>query len=367
MKRDLLAKIDSLGQCLPNNVLDELIDRLGGPSKVAELTGRKGRIVSTGGDGVQYEKRSENLVPVDMINLTEKERFMSGEKNIAIISEAASSGISLHADRRSSNQKQRVHITLELPWSADKAIQQFGRTHRSNQVTPPQYIFMITDLAGEQRFAAVVAKRLESLGALTHGDRRAGTVCNFNKFNFDNKYGRKALEIIMKVIAKQEKSIVPLPRVHNFLERIRKSCIGVGLMTVEKGQKAYQLDKEYNNIYKFMNRILGMVVELQNAIFTFFADTLNAVIQDAKNSGQFDQGIVDISCEESVVDHLDKNEFELDSTCRVFLHKVKIDRGYKWELAVDLEEKSYGENSGYYISKEVSVSLKRFINSLSIF
>ena len=94
---------------------------------VFKMTGRKGRVVSTD-DGIQYESRSEVDAPLEILNLTEKQRFMDGEKNIAIISEAASSGISLQADRRAINQKRRVHITLELPWSADRAIQQFGKT-----------------------------------------------------------------------------------------------------------------------------------------------------------------------------------------------------------------------------------------------
>lgn len=62
-----------------------------------------------------------------------------------------------------------------------------GRTHRSNQVNAPEYVFLISELAGEQRFASIVAKRLESLGALTHGDRRATETRDLSKYNVDTK------------------------------------------------------------------------------------------------------------------------------------------------------------------------------------
>jgi len=79
MKKELLDKISALGDRLPPNTLDELIDELGGPDCVAEMTGRKGRVVSTK-DGVQYESRSEVDVRLEIMNLTEKQRFMDGEK-----------------------------------------------------------------------------------------------------------------------------------------------------------------------------------------------------------------------------------------------------------------------------------------------
>lgn len=49
---------------------------------------------------------------------------------------------------------------------------------------------------------------------------------------------------------------------------------------------------DYNNIGKFLNRILGMEVQQQNALFQYFADTLTAVIQNAKKNGRYDMGIL---------------------------------------------------------------------------
>ena len=176
------------------------MNELGGPDRVAELTGRKIRQIqrfdeSKGKMIVTYEKR-KGAGSFDKINIEEKNSFQSGKKLVAILSEAASTGISLQADKRVQNTRRRVHITLELPWSADKAIQQLGRTHRANQISGPKYKFLLSDVGGEKRFASAVAKRLALLGALTQGDRRSTGQSNalgLGDFDCDNHHGQRAL------------------------------------------------------------------------------------------------------------------------------------------------------------------------------
>uniref|UniRef100_A0A3B4VNS4 Protein strawberry notch homolog 1 n=1 Tax=Seriola dumerili TaxID=41447 RepID=A0A3B4VNS4_SERDU len=354
MKKDLLEKLEQLAEDLPPNTLDELIDELGGPDNVAEMTGRKGRVVSNDDGSITYESRSELDVPVEILNLTEKQRFMDGEKNIAIISEAASSGISLQADRRVKNQRRRVHMTLELPWSADRAIQQFGRTHRSNQVTAPEYVFLISELAGEQRFASIVAKRLESLGALTHGDRRATETRDLSRFNFDNKYGRNALEIVMKSIVKLDSPLVSPPSDFkgDFFKEIQSGLIGVGLINVEDRSGTLSLDKDYNNIGKFLNRILGMEVQQQNALFQYFSDTLAAVIQEAKKNGRYDMGILDLGSGDEKVKKVDCRKFltpGYTTSGHVELFTVSVERGMSWEEATHAWADQNGPDDGFYV------------------
>ena len=49
---------------------------------------------------------------------------------------------------------------------------------------------------------------------------------------------------------------------------------------------------DYNSISKFLNRLLGIEVTLQNAFFSYFMSTLSAVIMQAKRNGRWDMGIL---------------------------------------------------------------------------
>ena len=63
--------------------------------------------------------------------------------------------------------------------------------------------------------------------------------------------------------------------------------MGVGLITQSEDMPGMlTLDKGYNDMSKFLNRILGLPVNLQNMLFQYFSDTLAAIITAAKRSGR---------------------------------------------------------------------------------
>ncbi|KAL4201430.1 hypothetical protein AMTRI_Chr02g216010 [Amborella trichopoda] len=367
---------------LPNNPLDDIIDQLGGPDNVAEMTGRRGMLVrASTGKGVVYQTRNTKEIAMEMVNMHEKQLFMDGKKLVAIISEAGSAGVSLQADRRAINQKRRVHLTLELPWSADRAIQQLGRTHRSNQACAPEYRLLITNLGGERRFASIVAKRLETLGALTQGDRRAGP--SLSAFNYDSNFGKRALSMLYKAIMEQTELPVVPPgclrekpeAVREFLTQAKAALVSVGIIRdsvlvngKDNGRITGRIvDSDMHDVGRFLNRLLGLPPDIQNRLFEFFTSILDLLIQDARKEGQLDSGIVDIKANVIEMQGSPKTvHVDPTSGASTVLLTFTVDRGITWEAASDLLEcnKKDGvgyQNDGFYESKREWMGRRHYL------
>jgi hypothetical protein len=280
------ALIDGLsGLHLPENPLDQLVNHFG-ERCVAEITGRTRRLIRDPQNGrVEYKKRAPEGVPMHRVNVHAQEQFQAGKCRIAIISDAGSIGISLHASNRAPNHQRRVHITHELGWSADKQMQCFGRTHRSDQAEPPEYVLLSTELAGEKRFSSTIARRLGSLGALTKGDRGAADNADWARYNFETQEGRAALYLLYKRVLEGES--VP------GLKDAKQTLRDIGLIVIRDGVEVVRKEDQHN-VPRFLNRILALEVEEQNALFDYFAELFDQTVRYAKATGTFDEGVTDI-------------------------------------------------------------------------
>lgn len=255
-----------------HSALDAIILRFG-VDQVAEVTGRTKRLI-TGDDGSRrLESRSSR------VNIAETQDFMAGRKRIIVFSDAGGTGRSYHASLDAQNQQRRVHFLLELGWRADRAIQGLGRTNRTYQASSPLFRPVTTDCRGELRFTSTIARRLDSLGALTRGQRQTGGQNLFDPSdNLESDYAKAAL-------------------VEWYHLLVGGKLTSTSLADFEKASGLSLTDndgilvEDLPPIQRWLNRLLAMRIATQNAIFDEFIALVERRVAVAKQKGTFDLGV----------------------------------------------------------------------------
>jgi hypothetical protein len=264
-----------------HSALDAIILRFGA-DLVAEVTGRSKRLMRSADGSQRLESRSARS------NLVETQAFMSGAKRVLVFSDAGGTGRSYHASLDAKNQERRVHFLLEPGWRADRAIQGLGRTHRTHQAQPPLFRPVTTNCRGELRFTSTIARRLDSLGALTRGQRQTGGQNMFDPSdNLESDYAKSALIDWYHLLVRGKLTSTTLAS----FER------DSGLSLTDKDGV---IREDLPPIQRWLNRLLALKIAQQNAIFDEFIALVETRVSAAKDAGTFDVGVETLlveSCE----------------------------------------------------------------------
>jgi predicted RNA methylase len=282
-RNGLIEKLASLPPV--HGALDQIVQRFG-TDTVAEVTGRSRRIIrKTGSDKVDrlvVENRAGSA------NLGETQAFMDDVKRILVFSDAGGTGRSYHAELSAKNRRLRIHYLLEAGWKADAAIQGLGRTNRTNQAQPPLFRPIATNVKAEKRFLSTIARRLDTLGAITKGQRQTGGQGLFRpEDNLESHYARDALRQLYLLLV--------MGKVEGCSLQMFEDATGLKL-TDSNG-----IRDDLPPITTFLNRLLALTIELQNILFTAFEQLLTARIEGAIASGTYDVGLETLTAESFTV------------------------------------------------------------------
>ena len=288
-RRDAL--IEKLAALPPvPTALDQIVQHFGHEA-VAEVTGRSRRVLritDTKGERLALRSRPASA------NLAETAAFMDGEKRILVFSMAGGTGRSYHADLSSGNTERRIHYLLEPGWRADQAIQGLGRTHRTHQASAPLFRPVTTDVKGERRFIATIARRLDSLGAITRGQRDSQTAMGGSDAalfresdNLESPYAKAALRQFYGAL--WHGSIAGWN-----LERFEKAT---GLKLTWEGN----LKEDLPPMSRFLNRLLALPIAEQNQLFAELESRIASNIEQAIEAGSYEVGVETVTADSLVV------------------------------------------------------------------
>ncbi len=254
------------------SALDQIVWAFGA-EMVAEVTGRSQRPVKDDAGNLRIERRSASA------NSAETKAFMSGDKPVLIFSDAGGTGRSYHAAQNAKNQNRRRHYLLEPGWRADAAIQGLGRTHRAAQVCAPFFRVCTSDVHGEKRFTSTIARRLDTLGALTKGQRETASQGMFRASdNLESPIARGCLRSLYYDLVRGDCPAMSY--------EVFTGWTGLQLATAEG-----VMLEELPPIQRFLNRALALPIHMQNAIFGEFMDKIEIATERTLAAGTLDVGL----------------------------------------------------------------------------
>ena len=294
---------------------------------VAELTGR-------GRDSIERSKKS----------ITD---FMNGDKFVAIISNAGSLGISLHADPEwpGSASRRRTMLMLELPWGATEFLQKCGRTYRTRKSMSvdelkPQIKIILTNMPGEKRFVSPVAQRMKALGATMQGDRNAlGTMSEMGVLDMTDERGYQSL--VKFVRCNQSEEISEILQTYKMIE-----------LKHYKDGDAYVMCTPTPEW--FLNRLLTMPLKLQRIVFKGFQKVHESTISDPDSFDGIEHHNELVRVEHHVEEDVEIHKDAVNGT-RTMLSAITVDKrmpaDVAWTKYVELSSASNASNgSGLYMN-----------------
>lgn len=244
--------------------LDAIIERLHEKGyKVGELTGRN-TYVERNADGRVVVKRRTDKDKKRM-----QREFNSGVLDVLILNKSASTGISLHASEKFSDQRQRSMIIAQPLSDINDYMQMIGRIDRTGQVHRGYYINLGLPVPAENRFLMMLSTKLKSLNAntTTSQDSESNDV---EAPDLLNKYGSQVVvEYLRDNVEIYEKMGTPLKKGGLGGGRVQASELDeykpqeddarkvtgyVALLTTKEQEEFYDdVVRRYNELIKYLN------------------------------------------------------------------------------------------------------------------
>lgn len=245
--------------------------------KVGEITGRKSEMVKDAdGNYIVQSRTSKEMDGKAAASAFNSASGKNGGLDVLLINKSGSTGISLHASSKFTDQSPRVMIAAQFQSDINDEVQMRGRIDRTGQVHRGRYIYLVSSIPAEQRLQMMFKNKLKSLDANTTSSQKS----KFNEMevtDFMNKYGDEVTwSYMMEHPDLEERLGDPLD------------------MLSDESKKSNRRDGDEENNQnsgcagKILRRLPFLSVKEQEQIFNDLADAYKVKMQILNDAGEND-------------------------------------------------------------------------------